>query len=98
MLRSITVPIISLRECQLHYRNVTRITNKEICTLDRWGGKFSSIGDSGGPLIVDGRLVGIFSWSGENHRRENPDVFVNLSHSLYRKWILMNIRVNLGLF
>ena len=90
-LRSMTVPIISEEECSHIYRNLTEITGKDVCTLDKSGLKCCGIGDSGAPLVVNNRLIGLLSWGGTFENRENPDVFINLSHHEYRTWIISNL-------
>ena len=99
-LRSIVVPVITLNACREFYRGIREITVKEICTLDRNGRKFGTSGDVGGPLVTAGSLVdtgdqiGVYSWSGKKFRRENPDVYMNLLHPLYKSWILANARIH----
>ena len=90
-LRSITVPIISLSECQNIYRQTAEITNKYFCTQDIHGLQGGSYGDSGGPLVVNDQLAGVYSWSKNHATPEYPDVYVNLDHPLYRNWILANL-------
>ncbi|XP_033218376.1 trypsin eta-like [Belonocnema kinseyi] len=97
-LRSIIVPTISVEECRSFYHDVRLITNQEICTFDRGGEKYGSNGDAGGPLVFGGKLVGVYSWGGDGHPRENPDVFMNLLYPLYRNWILANVRLHHGWF
>ena len=53
--------------------------------------KSCSYGDSGAPLVVHSRLVGVFVWSGEHAGLTNPDVFINLDHLEYRSWIMSYI-------
>ncbi|KAJ4439791.1 hypothetical protein ANN_07919 [Periplaneta americana] len=42
-------------------------------------------GDSGGPFVVDGKLVGIHSWEPECGQREYPSIFSNMSY--FRGWV-----------
>ena len=44
-------------------------------------------GDSGAPLLIDGRVVGIASWGGDEgcEVKESPSVFTEVSK--YRSWI-----------
>lgn len=101
-LRSIVVPTISFEECANIYHDVTTITDKDICTHDRIEHKFGTDGDSGGPLVVNGYLAGVMAWNGDREgkraNRENPDVFVNVAHPFYRRWIIANIRLINGEF
>ena len=96
--RSITVPIISLQECQHYYLNIRQITNHVICTLDRSGEKFGTHSDSGGPLVIDDKLIGVYSWRGNNFPGENPDVFMNLLHPFYKNWVIAHAQLNHGWF
>ena len=84
-LRTITVPIMSHDACFEFYKNYTRITDRMFCTFD--GQKSSGFGDAGGPLVIHNQLAGVFAWRGLLSKRENPDVFMNLGHSVYRSWI-----------
>ena len=86
-LRSITVPIINLADCQRPYQHHFEITDKDICTHYRNRDKCCGPGDSGGPLVVNNRLVGILAWTNHSEDPEYPDVFMNLLHPEYREWI-----------
>ena len=90
-LRSIEVPIISIAECQRAYHNVAGLTSKDICTYYEGRQKCCHDGDSGSPLVVRGHLVGVMSWSGEDHNPHYPDVFVNLVDIENRNWVLSNL-------
>ena len=87
-LRSIVVPLISLRECVNSFPHRFNITDKEICTHDRAMDKRCNSGDSGAPLVVNSRLVGVYSWSGETLGYHSPDVFMNVAVPIYRNWIM----------
>ena len=87
------MPIISQRKCKWYYERPGAITDKEICTFDAYQEKYGSDGDSGGPLVVHNRLIGIMSWSGTDRNQENPDVFMKVSHPLFRNWIVSNVRI-----
>lgn len=73
---SILVPIISLQECERICRYHSIIINKNICTYDINGEKGGSYGNSGGPLVVDRQLVGVYSGSKAHANPEYPDFYV----------------------
>ena len=85
-LRSITIPIISLSQCESAYRGIFHVTDQQICTYYTNREKCCDDGDSGGPLVVNGRLVGVYSFSGI--KPQAPDVFMNIMHPSYTDWIL----------
>ncbi|XP_012538931.2 chymotrypsin-2 [Monomorium pharaonis] len=60
-LQKLSVPIIENNVCQTYYKNTT-ILSSQICTFERKG-IGACKGDSGSPLVYDGKLVGIFSWT-----------------------------------
>lgn len=95
-LRSITVRIISLAECQSHYLHDPDITDKTICTFNGAfeATKHCSDGDSGGPLVLNGKLIGVMAWNREDINANAPDVFMNLAHPEYRNWIISNMPQN----
>ena len=89
-LRSIIVPTISLEECRRELRNtqnrefVTQLSNKVICTYDKFLERHASILDDGNPLVVHNHLAGILFWTEQNGY---PDVYVNLEYPEYKAWI-----------
>ena len=90
-LRSITIPIISQGLCRRAYHGHIEITNANICTLDSTGQKCCGTGDSGAPLVVHGQLIGVFAGSRGLGERIAPDIFMKLTHPIYRSWIISNI-------
>ncbi|KAL3674680.1 hypothetical protein V7S43_000620 [Phytophthora oleae] len=61
-LQEVNVGIISNAECNKKYGN--RITEGMVCA-GNGNGKDSCNGDSGGPLLANGVLVGLVSWGGK---------------------------------
>ena len=86
-LRSITVPIISLEECRYRYHNISPITNIYVCTYFQNRQKCVNDGDSGAPLVVNRKLVGVLAWGDDTGNPLAPDVFMSTLHPKYREWI-----------
>ena len=95
-LRSITVAIINLEWCRNHYHGFAPITDKNICTFDEERLRGCCLADSGGPLVVDGRLLGVNSWS--RAHVEDPDVFINVAERNHSIWISVIMRTLKGKF
>ena len=85
-LRSTTVPILTLWQCENAYHGLFPITDQYICIYYTNREKSCDDGDSGGPLVVNDRLVGVYSFHGS--QPQAPDVFMNLMHPSYKEWIL----------
>lgn len=66
ILRKVSVPLVSQKNCNLPASYNGRITDRMICAGYKNGGKDSCQGDSGGPLTVTRNgvtsLVGVVSW------------------------------------
>ena len=88
------MPIISQEQCENEYEHQAIITIKDICTLDPH--KRCGDGDSGAPLVVGDKLAGIYSWTGAYGYGgpRFPDVYMNVSHSVFRNWIIYVMRQN----
>ncbi|XP_071561884.1 chymotrypsin-2-like isoform X1 [Temnothorax nylanderi] len=76
-LKKLSVPIIDNDVCQAYYNNTT-VLSSQICTFERKG-IGACKGDSGSPLVYNGTLVGIFSWT-KPCALGFPDVFIRVSH------------------
>ncbi|XP_011867919.1 PREDICTED: chymotrypsin-2-like isoform X2 [Vollenhovia emeryi] len=76
-LQKLSVPIIDNDVCQTYYKNTT-ILSSQICTFERKG-IGACKGDSGSPLVYNGILVGIFSWT-RPCALGFPDVFTRVNH------------------
>lgn len=98
-LRSIDLPIVDHNVCKSIYEKIQiHITNSMICAgfLDR-PAKTPCTGDSGGPVVQNGKLVGVTSWlSGKANGYENCGLnpgypSVQASIMPFRRWILNQI-------
>lgn len=87
-LKAATMRVISLPECRAYlstvYNNSNSPPNGQLCARPI-SGKVCT-GDSGGPLTVNGTLVGLDSWrNGDFCTRDYPSVFTEVAQ--YRYWI-----------
>ncbi|XP_055913415.1 trypsin-3 [Eupeodes corollae] len=79
-----SVEILNSNDCKRKYGS--SFTPGMFCAgySDEWN-RDSCSGDSGGPLICDGKIFGIVSWGIGCGRWELPGVYTNVSH--YKAWI-----------
>ncbi|CAO1363856.1 unnamed protein product [Diamesa serratosioi] len=83
-LQKVNLQIFSASDCNAIHSN--KIHNTNICGGVLEGGKGQCSGDSGGPMLVDGVLVGIVSWSIKPCTiAPYPGVYTAVSH--YIGWI-----------
>lgn len=74
-LEQVHVPIVSLEQCNQIY-GVGEVTERMICAGDvAQGGRDACQGDTGGPLMIDGQLVGLVSWGRGCGRVGYPSVY-----------------------
>ncbi|XP_051164043.1 chymotrypsin-1-like isoform X2 [Leptopilina boulardi] len=86
-LQHIFLTVIPQKEC---LNTNFRITNSNICTLNKKG-EGACHGDSGGPLVADDVQIGIVSW-GKPCAKGQPDVFTRVYS--YMDWINKHIKSN----
>jgi secreted trypsin-like serine protease len=82
VLRTVTVPITSDATCRAAYPGGsygTYIAADMVCAGLRQGGKDACSADSGGPLLIDGRLAGIVSWGDGCALPRKPGVYTRAS-------------------
>lgn len=82
-LRAVSVPIVDPKQCGAWFKG--RIVDGMLCAGYEKGGKDSCQDDSGGPLTVDGVLVGIVSWGIGCARPKQPGVYARVAY--FRDWI-----------
>lgn len=80
-LQFINLKTISTSDCSISHGETIRET--QLCTLTKEG-EGACKRDSGGPLIMDGKLIGVVSW-GEPCAKGYPDVFTRVS--AFSDWI-----------
>ncbi|XP_055590615.1 trypsin 3A1-like [Uranotaenia lowii] len=86
LLRAIKVPTVNQQECIEALAKVNKlVTEQMICAGYKAGGKDACQRDSGGPLAIEGRLVGVVSWGEGCAEPELPGVYARVSAA--REWI-----------
>lgn len=88
------VPIVDYEKCEANYIKIDQpLTDNMFCAgyLEK-GGVDSCVGDSGGPIVVDGNLVGVTSWGHLCAQPNYPGVYTLVSNFL--KWINDNSGVS----
>uniref|UniRef100_A0A3P8TQZ8 trypsin n=1 Tax=Amphiprion percula TaxID=161767 RepID=A0A3P8TQZ8_AMPPE len=77
------VPILSDRSCTSSYPD--KITSSMFCAGSLEGGMGSCKGDFGGPLVCNGQLQGVMSWSEGCGLKNKPGVYTKVCK--YNSWI-----------
>ncbi|XP_017049330.1 trypsin alpha-3 [Drosophila ficusphila] len=85
LLRAVELEIVERSTCGAQYLTKEyTVTDEMICAGYLEGGKDTCNGDSGGPLTVDGVLVGIVSWGVGCGREGFPGVYTSVnSHTAW---------------
>ncbi|KAJ4451715.1 hypothetical protein ANN_03185, partial [Periplaneta americana] len=78
-LQVVSVHIVDHAECVQDYDFFGNVTGNMICAGEEEGGKDACGADSGGPLTVNGKLVGIISWGVGCGERFRPKVYANIA-------------------
>lgn len=76
-LRRADLPLVADSDCAATFREFR--SPAMVCAGNRAGGVDACYGDSGGPLIAGGRLIGITSWGSGCARARTPGVFVRVA-------------------
>ncbi|GBP06444.1 Trypsin-6 [Eumeta japonica] len=88
VLRSTRVPLFNKKTCKEIYNRATVVNSKMICAGTI--GQDACRGDSGGPLILEGVVVGIVSRGASCGSGEYPTIYTKVS--AYLNWIRDNMR------
>ncbi|XP_056645188.1 trypsin-like [Diorhabda sublineata] len=88
-LLEVEVPTVNSETCRTIYSSINNVTDNMFCAgLLGTGGKDTCTGDSGGPVELDGTIIGIVSWGTGCARAEYPGVYTKVSN--YIDWITEN--------
>ena len=79
-LRAVKVSLINTEECKALYRDWKDLTDSMLCAGVPEGGKDSCAGDSGGPAVANGVLLGLVSWGNGCARKKYPGVYSNTTY------------------
>jgi trypsin len=84
-LQKVEVPIVPQWECKWLYAH-TDLSDDMFCAGR--AGRDSCYGDSGGPVVANGLLVGVVSWGEGCARQGYPGIYASVEK--LRKWIFQN--------
>lgn len=88
VLLKVELPVVSLKKCKEDLEGL-EITKNMLCTGYPQGRKDACNGDSGGPLHLDGKVIGIVSWGIGCGEPNTPGVFTKVNN--YIGWIKKHI-------
>lgn len=92
-LHQVLVPVVDRAKCQSMYPYGYKIDQNMFCVGDiLHGGKDFCLGDSGGPVVQNNKLVGIISWGFDCADRKYPGVHTRVGN--YIDWIETTIKEN----
>ncbi|RXN25209.1 myofibril-bound serine ase [Labeo rohita] len=89
-LQCLNLPVLSKKTCRYAYGSI--ITKNMFCAGFMKGGKDSCKGDSGGPVVCNGKLQGVVSFGQGCAQPGYPGVYVKLCR--YNSWIKHTIATN----
>ncbi|KAA0706669.1 Trypsin [Triplophysa tibetana] len=81
-LRTVMLPIVSTSVCNSTDSFNGNITENMICAGYSSGGKDACKGDSGGPLLCEGRIYGVVSWGSGCGDPQYPGVYTAVSRKI----------------
>ncbi|KAM6977514.1 trypsin [Aplochiton taeniatus] len=84
-LLTVQLPIVSLATCNSSMSFHGNITENMLCAGYSDGGRDACEGDSGGPMVCEGRLYGLVSWGRGCADAKYPGVYTAVSK--FRRWI-----------
>nr|CAD7412409.1 unnamed protein product [Timema poppensis] len=84
-LLQLSLPVMNEQQCNIRYKVFGGVTPRMFCAGYSQGGGDVCQGESGGPLMADGELVGIVSWGVDCGKPEYPGVYTRVS--VLRDWI-----------
>nr|CAD7586358.1 unnamed protein product [Timema genevievae] len=92
VLRKVEVAVVDDETCHRELSDYTFYPSM-ICAGVEQGGKDACMGDSGGPMVAEGKLYGVVSWGPEKCAQpRQPGVYTKTS--VFRDWILASIGFN----
>ncbi|MBN3323012.1 CFAD factor, partial [Atractosteus spatula] len=87
VLQEVNTTVISQSECSRRWAAYYNVTDRQVCTAVEGEKRGFCSGDSGGPLICNGRAVGVISFSGPRcGDPRHPDIYTRVAS--FREWII----------
>jgi trypsin len=79
-LQAVTVSVVNVDECRASDSDVGPITESMFCAGAWEGGKDACHGDSGGPVVANGVLLGVVSWGYGCAMKGYPGVYSSTAY------------------
>lgn len=80
------MPVVGKNKCREWYSDYFwEVREDMLCVGVEEGGLGSCNGDSGGPMVVGNKLVGIMSWMDPCAKPHHPSVYTSVPY--YYEWI-----------
>ncbi|XP_006640111.2 mast cell protease 1A-like isoform X2 [Lepisosteus oculatus] len=87
VLQEVNTTVISQSECSGRWAAYYNVTDRQVCAAVEGETRGFCSGDSGGPLICNGRAVGVISFSGPRcGDPRHPDIYTRVAS--FREWII----------
>lgn len=86
-MRTVDVPAIARAECKVMLGTRSTVTDQEVCDGARGGGKGGCRGDTGGPVVQEGKLLGLIT---NKFACENDRVEIDTRIGQFVDWINKN--------
>ncbi|KAI4457462.1 polyserase-related [Holotrichia oblita] len=93
-LQYINTKTVRFEECEVYNSNKV-VDSKEICTSVQFG-KLCKTSDSGGPVVANGKQIGIVSWGNTHVEEDQIGADVHARISFYAEWINERAEIDTG--
>ncbi|XP_054735289.1 trypsin beta-like [Anastrepha obliqua] len=91
--RTTLVSVVAKSDCMQAYLGKALLTSTMFCATIP-GERDSCSGDSGGPVVYDGRVCGIVSWGFGCARKEYPGVYTNVASRRVNAFVKQTLMQN----
>lgn len=93
ILQSVTLPVVEREKCKEWYAGFYyEVLEDQLCVGTYEGLVGGCSGDSGGPMVVNNKIVGVASWADLCARPHHPTVYSSVPY--HKDWIEQQLATN----